>query len=273
MIRVLPDEYLKIFRRLHSCWRSIFLLPMVWCMYSKFTSSPAFDAQTMTVFGHAFRTEDLVESYFIAIGLSLAVLGFVFVVVLKVICPKCRTPLAYDVLHHLFRCRQCGDCFEGPPSKRLADSSSTGGAGGGGSLSGFWGDFTLIRLLPRDYPELVLRCGHDCLLLLLLHLAVVFALLLIVPEGAWLAPIPVFGLTLDSKTILLGMLPFSLVLPFVLKELLRSRFIRLDCPTCLRQLDYQSNGHHYCCQYCSTRWDGNSLVLRTPTSAPSPAAE
>lgn len=273
MIRLLPNEYNKIVLRLHSCWRLILLLPMVWWMYCGFTSPPVFDAQTITVFGHAFRTENVVESYFIAIGLSLAVLGFVFFVVLKVICPKCRTLLAYDVLHHLFRCRQCGDCFAGPLGKRLADTSSTVGAGGGGSPSGSWGDFALIRLLPRDYPELVLRCGHYSLLLFLLHLAIVFALLLIVPEGAWLAPVPVFGLPLDWKTILLGMLPFSLVLPFMLKELLRSRFIRLDCPTCLGELRYQPDGHHYCCPQCGTIRDGDSLALQTSTSAPSPAAE
>jgi uncharacterized membrane protein len=136
MIRVLPDEYLKIFRRLHSCWRLIFLLPMVWWMYSSFTSSPAFDAQTMTVFGHAFRTEDLVESYFIAIGLSLAVLGFVFVVVLKVICPKCRTPLAYDVLHHLL--------LRGPPEQATR-----------GHLVDWWSRWwrQSLRFLGRFHPD------------------------------------------------------------------------------------------------------------------------
>lgn len=286
MIRVLPDEYLKILRRLGGCWVAVVVLFAVWWLYQVATNPTTVGDPTLTVFGHTFLFGEFTKYFLKACLLSLAVMVSVLFVVLRVICPKCRTPLAYNCFDNFHLCRECGDCFQGSSFQKLrptavpqdcpetpSANSLTGVAGGGGRRSSSWSDFLTIRLMPRDYRELVLRCSRYTLRLIMLQTAVVLALLFFMPLDVLMTPIKVFGHPSNMHDMLSALVMFSSMLWFLPQAILCSRFIRLYCPTCLRQLDYQSNGQHDCCRYCGNRWDRHSLVLHTPPSVPSPSAE
>jgi ribosomal protein L37AE/L43A len=267
MIHVLPLEYHKAVRRLKTGVAWLVLPPLICWMVGTIVRSPVLDSPRLTVFGQTFRSDDLVQTYWLACGLLLVVLVFLVHVILRPICPTCQKALLRRFFPDFFFCRQCGDCYASQTMEpvaptvvsptdtaRVSDRSSTGAR----DRSGSWSTFGTIRLLPEAYHRINSGWRYiDSWLLPALGgwwISNTFGII----ETVRVTTPAVFGDGVSNGHGLNTVLIVSIFLLIVLR-FVKSKVLKPICPTCLTPLSHDGLRAQFVCKGCADCYDTDTM--------------